>query len=99
MFYHPGLSNRPLPAIPAPGSDTSSLLSVQQNRPAYQHGHSLSADSRLPSHQDAPDAYQVQNANQTQVERSISLSSHSHTPQVVSPARSITDAAEARRKQ
>jgi hypothetical protein len=100
MFYHPGLSNRPLPAIPPPASDTSSMLSVQPNTGApYQHGYSLSADSRVPSHQDAPDVYQGQNMNQQNVERSISLSSHSHTPQVVAPARSITDAAEARRKQ
>lgn len=99
MFYHPGLSNRPLPAIPPPASDTSSLLSVQPNRAPYQHSYSLSADSRVPSQQDALDAYEGQDVNQQPVERSISLSSHSHTPQVVAPARSITDAAEARRKQ
>lgn len=99
MFYHPGLSNRPLPAIPPPASDTSSLLSVQPSRAPYQHGYSLSVDSRVPSRQDAPEVYPGQNANQQHVERSISLSSHSHTPQVVAPSRSITDAAEARRKQ
>ncbi|OIW31250.1 hypothetical protein CONLIGDRAFT_574027 [Coniochaeta ligniaria NRRL 30616] len=93
MFYHPGLSNRPLPAIPPPASDSSSMLSVQPSRAPYQHGYSLSADSRT------PEVYHGQNMNQQQVERSISLSSHSHTPQVVAPSRSITDAAEARRKQ
>jgi len=89
MFYHPGLSNRPLPALP-PGSDSSSLLSVQTpNRGAYQHGHSLSADARA-------DAYQQ--AQNQQVERSISLSSHSHTPAIQLPGRSRTDAADERRK-
>jgi len=89
MFYHPGLSNRPLPALP-PGSDSSSLLSVQTpNRGPHQHGHSLSADARA-------DAYQ--NAQNQQVERSISLSSHSHTPAIQLPGRSRTDAADERRK-
>lgn len=98
MFYHPGLSNRPLPPVPPPASDSSSMLSVQPNRAPYSHGHSLSADSRLPQ-SGAPEVYHGQNMNQPQVERSISLSSHSPNTQVVPPARSITDAAEARRKQ
>lgn len=93
MFYHPGLSNRPLPAIPA-GSDSSSLLSAQSpNRSGFQHQHSLSVDARPYS---GPDAYYGQNAQQLQVERSISLSSHSTSPQVQPPARSRTDAAEER---
>ncbi|KAH9884164.1 CNH domain-containing protein [Xylariomycetidae sp. FL2044] len=93
MFYHPGLSNRPLPAIPA-SSDSSSLLSVQSpNRIPYQHGYSLSVDSRPYV---GPDAQYGQNAQQLQVERSISLSSHSTTPHVQPPGRSKTDAAEER---
>ncbi|KAH8662341.1 CNH domain-containing protein [Xylariales sp. PMI_506] len=91
MFYHPGLSNRPLPAVPAT-SDSSSLLSVQSpHRPGsgYQHNYSLSADSRPYT---GPDASYGQNAQQLQVERSISLSSHSTSPQVQPPARSRTDA-------
>ncbi|KAI0125207.1 Rho1 guanine nucleotide exchange factor 3 [Xylariales sp. AK1849] len=95
MFYHPGLSNRPLPAIPA-NSDSSSLLSVQSpNRAAYQHGYSLSVDARPYS---GPDAYYGQNAQQLQVERSISLSSHSTSPQVQPPARSRTDAEDRNRR-
>lgn len=91
LFFHPGLSNRPLPALP-PGSDTSSLLSVQSpNRAPYQHGYSLSADSRAAG----PDG---QLTTQQQVERSISLSSHSNTPHVQVPGRSRTDAAEERKK-
>ncbi|KAI0476523.1 CNH domain-containing protein [Xylariaceae sp. FL0804] len=93
MFYHPGLTNRPLPAIPA-GSDSSSLLSAQSpNKVGPQHGYSLSVDSRSYS---GPDAYYGQNAQQLQVERSISLSSHSTSPQIVPPGRSKTDAAEER---
>ncbi|KAK8049870.1 Rho1 guanine nucleotide exchange factor 3 [Apiospora phragmitis] len=89
MFYHPGLSSRPLPAIPA-GSDSSSMLSVQSpNRSSHQHGYSLSVDARPYS---GPDAQYGQNAQQLQVERSISLSSHSTSPQVQPPARSRTDA-------
>ncbi|KAI0399397.1 CNH domain-containing protein [Xylaria palmicola] len=93
MFYHPGIGNRPLPAIP-PGSDSSSLLSVQSpNRTAQQHSYSLSADSRSYS---GPDAYYGQNAQPLQVERSISLSSHSTSPHIQPPGRSKTDAAEER---
>ncbi|EON99587.1 putative rho1 guanine nucleotide exchange factor 1 protein [Phaeoacremonium minimum UCRPA7] len=100
MFYHPGLTNRPLPALP-PASDSSSLLSVQipGNRGPYQHSYSLSADSR-PYRAEAPDAYysQQQLTQQQLVERSISLSSHSNTPQVQIPGRSRTDAAEERKR-
>ncbi|KAK0703553.1 putative RhoGEF group protein [Lasiosphaeria miniovina] len=98
MFYHPGLSNRPLPALP-PGPDSSgSLLAAYPPAKAqYQHTYSLSADSRTQYHE-APDAQSQLNAQQPPVERSISLSSHSNTPPVLAPARSRTDAAEERRR-
>jgi hypothetical protein len=98
MFYHPGLSSRPLPALP-PGSDSSSMLSIQTStRGPYQHGYSLSADSR-PVYHEAPDTpYSPTSQTSQQVERSISLSSHSNTPQVHAPTRSRTDAAEERKK-
>ncbi|KAI8170589.1 Rho1 guanine nucleotide exchange factor 3 [Colletotrichum sp. SAR 10_65] len=102
IFYHPGLTNRPLPALPpGPGSDTSSLLSVQQTTRSY-HSHSLSTDSRT-LYNDGSDYYQqstttVNSLQSPFPERSISLSSHSHTPQVQAPTRSRTDAAEERRK-
>ncbi|KAI0910133.1 CNH domain-containing protein [Ustulina deusta] len=92
MFYHPGIGNRPLPAIP-PESDSSSLSVQSPNRSGQQHGYSLSADSRSYT---GPDAYYGQNAQQLQVERSISLSSHSTSPHVQPPGRSKTDAAEER---
>ncbi|KAI2634759.1 CNH domain-containing protein [Hypomontagnella submonticulosa] len=93
MFYHPGLSNRPLPAIPA-SSDSSSMLSAQSSsRPGHQHAYSLSVDSRPYT---GPDAQYGQNAQQLQVERSISLSSHSTSPHVQPPGRSKTDATEDR---
>ncbi|KXJ93938.1 hypothetical protein Micbo1qcDRAFT_158851, partial [Microdochium bolleyi] len=89
MFYHPGLSNRPLPAIPL-ATDSNSLLSARQSQ---RHGYSLSGGSQG---YDGPDALYGQNAQQLQVERSISLASHSVTPQVQPPGRSKTDAAEDR---
>ncbi|KAJ4264037.1 Rho guanine nucleotide exchange factor [Fusarium torreyae] len=99
LFYHPGLSNRPLPAIPGPGSDSSSMLSVQtNNRQQYQHAYSRSTDSRFGA-PDNPEAYYTSGQPYNpQPERSISLAGHSHTPQVQTPARSRTDAAEERRK-
>ncbi|RYP66807.1 hypothetical protein DL771_007605 [Monosporascus sp. 5C6A] len=92
MFYHPGLTNRPLP--PVPTSDSSSMLSVTSpNQAGYQQGYSQNVDS--PPYT-GPDAQYGQNAQQLQVERSISLSNHNTTPQVQPPGRSKTDAAEER---
>ncbi|KAH7158170.1 CNH domain-containing protein [Dactylonectria estremocensis] len=99
LFYHPGLSNRPLPALPpGPGSDSSSMLSVQANSRSGYHAHSRSVDSRL-GQPDTPEAYNSSTAASTlQPERSISLSGHSHTPVVQAPTRSRTDAADERRR-
>lgn len=102
FFYHPGLSNRPLPAVPpAPSSDSSSMISRQaSNRVPYQHAHSMSTDSKG-FHANAPEAFYTNNytsQQQLQPERSISLSGHSNTPQVQPLPRSRTDAAEERRK-
>ncbi|KAM5359753.1 hypothetical protein ACJZ2D_014234 [Fusarium nematophilum] len=98
LFYHPGLSSRPLPAIPGPGSDSSSMLSVQTNNRTGYHGYSRSADSRF-GQPDNPEAYYSSTGTYNpQPERSISLSGHSHTPQIQAPARSRTDAADERRK-
>ncbi|GJC97501.1 CNH domain-containing protein [Colletotrichum higginsianum] len=98
IFYHPGLSNRPLPALPGgPESDSSSLLSVHPTTRSH-HAHSLSTDSRT-LHDGGSDYYGGSTGlNSPFPERSISLSSHSHTPQVQAPVRSRTDAAEERRK-
>lgn len=94
LFFHPGLSNRPLPALP-PGSDTSSLLSIQSpHRGAYQQSNPQSIDSRT----SGLDGNLGQLTAQQLVERSISLSSHSNTPHVQVPGRSRTDAAEERRR-
>ncbi|WYZ39438.1 hypothetical protein EsH8_III_001352 [Colletotrichum jinshuiense] len=97
IFYHPGPSNRPLPALPpGPGSDTSSMLSVHPSTRSY-HSHSLSTDSR--TLHEGSEYYQGSTGlNSPYPERSISLSSHSHTPQVQAPVRSRTDAADERRK-
>lgn len=97
LFFHPGLSNRPLPALPT-GSDTSSLLSVQSpSRQPFSHSYSLSADSRM-ARGDGFDPNQPPLTAQQQVERSISLSSHTTTPTVQLPGRSRTDAAEERKR-
>ncbi|ATY60655.1 Rho guanyl nucleotide exchange factor [Cordyceps militaris] len=99
LFYHPGLTNRPLP--PPPGSsDSSSLLSTQNSlrQPQRPHSHSVDTDGRS-LRPDGPESY-YSGANQLlQPERSISLSSHSNAPAVQQPIRSKTDAAEDRRRQ
>lgn len=107
LFYHPGLSNRPLPAIPpAPGSDSSSMLSVQTgSRLSYHHSYSHSVGSRLDIHgqgsnPDTPETYYGASSPYSQhPERSISLSGHPNSPMVQTlPARSRTDADERRRQ-
>ncbi|KAK9440332.1 Rho guanyl nucleotide exchange factor [Metarhizium brunneum] len=100
LFYHPGLSNRPLPALPpGPGSDSSSMLSVHNSvRSQHQHDHSINADARY-YQADGPETFYQHGAQQTlHPERSVSLGGRSHTPQIQAPARSRTDAAEERKK-
>ncbi|KAJ6780251.1 hypothetical protein PWT90_04224 [Aphanocladium album] len=98
LFYHPGLTNRPLP--PPPGSDSSSLLSTQNSlrQPQRPHSHSLGTDGR-PQRPDGPESYYTGANHLLQPERSISFSSHSNAPSVQQPIRSKTDAAEDRRRQ
>lgn len=100
LFYHPGLSSRPLPAVPpGPESDTSSMLSSStSNRLQYQHSQTLSVDSTLYQPESPEAFYQATSPQIAQPERSISLSGHSNTPQVQAPARSRTDATEERKK-
>jgi len=101
MFWHPGLTNRPLPAIPtAPESSSQASSQPAVTTASYsQHAYSLSADSTLPYPPGTPDLYPSQGfAPQQPVERSVSLNNHSTTPQVQAPARSRTDANEERRR-
>ena len=106
LFYHPGLTNRPLPAVPPPqqhqrgaGSDTSSMLSINTNvRSQLKHTYSNSTDSRHYPHDDPEAFYNSAAPYSPHPERSISLVGHSNTPQIHAPARSRTDATEERRK-
>jgi len=91
MFYHPGLSSRPLPALP-PNQDNALLSPQSPNRVSYQNAYAASAGSRSSFYE------QSEGYAQQHVERSISLSGHTTTPPVQAPARSRTDAAEERRR-
>ena len=95
MFYHPGLSSRPLPALP-PGLDTGLLSPQSPHRASYQPGYTPTAESRS-SYYEQTEAYQAQVTHQQHVERSISLG-HTSTPPIQAPARSRTDAAEERKR-
>ncbi|KAG6085185.1 hypothetical protein E4U16_007401 [Claviceps sp. LM84 group G4] len=100
LFYHPGPSSRPLPAIPpGHGSDSSSMLSAHNSvRSQHPQTNLLNTDAR--NYQaEGPEAYHQPGGQQSLYpERSISLGGHSHTPPVQPPARSRTDAAEDRKK-
>lgn len=101
LFYHPGLTNRPLPAVPpTPASDSSSMVSSNANHLSVrQHSHSLSTDSSRFHQPDTLESYYNGGSPYSpQPERSISLSGHTTTPQVQAPMRSRTDAAEERKK-
>ncbi|KAH7316609.1 Rho guanyl nucleotide exchange factor [Stachybotrys elegans] len=106
LFYHPGLSNRPLPALPpGNGSDSASVLSgsTRTNSRNHHHSHSHSHSQSFSSHSrnysmENPEAFYSANSAQTGPERSISLVGHSNTPPVQAPARSRTDATEDRKK-
>lgn len=100
LFYHPGLSSRPLPSLPpGPGSDSSSMLSTRTSlRSQHQQSHSLNADAPYYQAEGPQTYYQSGGPQSLYPERSISLGGHSHTPTVQAPARSRTDAAEERKK-
>lgn len=93
IFYHPGMSTRPLPSLPL--LDTQPGRSMAAPDHGHQHNYSLSAESRGAYPQDRLDAA---SSAQSPVERSISMISHSTTPTVHAPTRSRTDAADERRR-
>lgn len=97
IFYHPGMSSRPLPALPM--LDTLSLQppSSSSGQGQYQHNQSWAPDSGRA--QEGLEVYNTPGSAQSQVERSISFSSHTTTPAVHAPSRSRTDAADERRRQ
>lgn len=98
IFYHPGLSNRPLPALPM--LDTLSLQpAATTSQGQYQQDQSWGLDSRGQGQEGLEVYNALSGPAHTQVERSISLTSHTTTPPVQTPSRSRTDAAEERRRQ
>ncbi|SPN99948.1 related to GDP/GTP exchange factor Rom2p [Cephalotrichum gorgonifer] len=97
IFYHPGPTNRPLPSLPM--LDTKSpMVTMPVGQGQYQHGYSLSSESRPAYPSDRLDVHYSPGSSHSQVERSISLISHSTTPTVQAPTRSRTDAAEERKR-
>lgn len=100
LFYHPGLTNRPLPSVPpTPASDSSTMVSSNDGLSIHHHSYSTSNDARFHQPQGLETYHNNNNSSYSpQPERSISLSGHTTTPQVQAPIRSRTDAAEERRK-
>ncbi|EGO51607.1 hypothetical protein NEUTE1DRAFT_104642 [Neurospora tetrasperma FGSC 2508] len=56
MFYHPGISNRPLPAVPPLGESRPVLSVVPPSRVASQQGYNLDVNQRLTVSQDGYDS-------------------------------------------
>ncbi|KAF1999004.1 hypothetical protein P154DRAFT_621280 [Amniculicola lignicola CBS 123094] len=94
MFYHPGMSNRPLPPPPASSAGSS--------RRGYNHASTSSTGSyeywrnsqstARGSYPVDPNSMQMVSPNGTLVPRSTSLLNHSNTPQAIPLPRSKTDA-------
>lgn len=106
MFYHPGIGNRPLPAVPVASlteNKTPQLQPAGSYRQGQQYQQQYQGPQKQPWHPpDGPDSY-IKNdlldpATQF-VPRSASLTSHSSTPVVIPPARSRTDAEERQARQ
>ncbi|KAL2122140.1 hypothetical protein VTJ04DRAFT_2595 [Mycothermus thermophilus] len=99
IFFHPGISHRPLPAIPVQTPNDSSQLSprssVRSNN--YQHSYSNSGDARVPYQLETRDISSYPNVP-PHVERSISVANHTTSPVVQAPTRSRTDATDERRR-
>lgn len=104
MFYHPGMSNRPLPAVPALTENKTPQLqpagSYRQNQQYQQQYQQPQKQQWYPP--DGPDSYaknDLLDPSTQFVPRSASLTSHSSTPVVIPPARSRTDAEERQARQ
>ncbi|KAI9852717.1 MAG: hypothetical protein M1838_005912 [Thelocarpon superellum] len=100
MFYFPrqdGGSERPLPPVPASSDDHIPYLVPTGT---YRDPTESSNPPTHPAYPPAPDAYtnKFLGLSSLTVPRSTSLTSHSSTPQTMTPARSKTDAEERRAK-
>jgi hypothetical protein len=93
MFYHPGISNRPLPPPPGEGirHSTSSSSAPYPNDWRQSHAEFPRAPSYPPT---VNYQYQPPGPNRHQ-----SLVSHTNTPQTLAPIRAKTDAEERRRRE
>ena len=101
LSYYPSVSlNRPLPRVPG-DSLTNNRIPQLMAADAYQNPARRAVDQHnRPYYPLAPDEYeQSYTPSGTPVHKANSLSSHSSTPQVVPPGRSITDAEQRRKLQ
>lgn len=94
MFYHPGMSNRPLPPQPTSRPQHTSVSSAG----SYEHWRNYGNNNRSSYASDAQSPH-MQSPTGTLVPRSTSLLQHSHTPQAIPLPRSKTDAEQHRLRQ
>jgi hypothetical protein len=93
MFYHPGITNRPLPPPPS-GELRHAQSSSGAPYPSEWRSSQQIEFPRAPSYPPAVNYYQPTGPNRHQ-----SLVSHTSTPQTLAPIRAKTDAEERRRLQ
>ncbi|MBE7179963.1 MAG: hypothetical protein INR71_01950, partial [Terriglobus roseus] len=99
MFYHPGPTNRPLPAVPAENLPAYSTGSLPYPSDSYNDGQvPYPSSSPAPPPHWAPENYIPSSASNPNVPRSTSLLAHNTQPQALPLPRSRTDAEERERK-
>ncbi|KAF1939858.1 hypothetical protein EJ02DRAFT_351318 [Clathrospora elynae] len=95
MFYHPGMSNRPLP--PPPVNTTNQRLNHQSTGSTGSYEYWRNAPSSRGSYPVDPNAVHTTSPTGTHVPRSTSLLQHSNARDAIPLPRSKTDAEQGRR--
>ncbi|KAF2014652.1 hypothetical protein BU24DRAFT_218844 [Aaosphaeria arxii CBS 175.79] len=97
MFYHPGMSNRPLPPPPTSSNSTTRRYNHGSTGSTGSYEYWRNSQSSRGSYPVDPQSLQMQSPTGTLVPRSTSLLQHSNTPQAIPLPRSKTDAEQGHR--
>ena len=95
LFYHPGITQRPLPQPPSETPETVNDLKDSESHRLVQNG-MIAAEALFPV---APDSFSMSATTGSIGPRATSLVSRSHTPPAITPIRAKTDAEERRQRQ
>ena len=94
LFYHPGITQRPLPQPPSENDTIHDYRVLEVNK--YVQNGMIAAEALFPV---APDSYPPSASLASIGPRATSLVNRSHTPPAITPIRAKTDAEERRLRQ